>query len=479
MSPTRIEYEYKPNLRQPEAAGGRSELAFFQRHFQNVESSSICFILGDRDAVLLAASPPRRVSFLTLGCKVNQYETQQLREGFLSSGFREVEPDAPADVVVVNTCTITGVSDKKSRQLIRGAVRRNPGARLLVTGCMADTDFERLEEMVGVGRVFPHADKERLVSTFLEEEGLDPEVATQQGIRDFGGRHRVFVKIQDGCDLKCTYCIIPFVRGASRSRTIDQVVSEIATIHQRGYHEVVLTGIHIGLFGHDLEPAIELADLVEAILGCTELPRLRISSLDSNEVTPRLLELLAEQPRLCGHLHLPLQSGCDATLRRMGRLYRRHDFLECVAAARAARPDAAITTDLIVGFPGETEPELEESLATVEEAAFAKIHLFPYSVRPGTPAERLRGQVDPRVVRERKRRIEALERSAAHAFRQRAVGQEMEVLVEERREDGRWVGLTENFIRVVFAASESLDNRLVRVRIEEASAFEATGTWLP
>ncbi len=425
--------------------------------------------------MLLATQPDRRVSFVTLGCKVNQYESQQIREGFLAQGFTEVPSDRPAEVVVINTCTVTGVSDKKSRQQIRGSMRRSPGARVLVTGCMANTDFERLEDMVGVGRVFRHADKDRLVQLFLEEEGFDAEVATPMGVRDFGGRHRVFVKIQDGCDLKCTYCIIPFVRGASRSRTLDELVAEIDAIHRRGYHEVVLTGIHIGLFGHDLGSRLELADLVEAILDRTELPRLRISSLDSNEVSTRLLALFASRPRLCGHLHLPLQSGCDATLRRMGRLYRSGDFLDCVAAARQARSDMAITTDLIVGFPGESEAEFDASLETVEAAGFSKIHLFPYGVRPGTPAEKLSHRIDPRVVRERKRRIEDLERRAALEFRQRFVGSDSEVLVEECDEAGQASGLTENFIKVSFSSLPDVIGQLVPVRLESARAFEMLG----
>ncbi|MEQ8765549.1 MAG: tRNA (N(6)-L-threonylcarbamoyladenosine(37)-C(2))-methylthiotransferase MtaB [Planctomycetota bacterium] len=425
---------------------------------------------------MLVASQNHRVSFLTLGCKVNQYETQQIRDGFLSQGFSEVAFDAASDVVVINTCTVTGVSDKKSRQTIRGAMRRNPAARVLVTGCMADTDFERLEDLVGVGRVFRHADKDRLVQLFLEEEGFDAEVATPAGVRSFEGRHRVFVKIQDGCDLKCTYCIIPFVRGASRSRALNEIVTEIRGIHESGHHEVVLTGIHIGLFGHDLSPRLELADLVEEILARTELPRLRISSLDSNEVTPRLIDLLGREPRLCGHLHLPLQSGCDATLKRMGRLYRSGDFLDCVEAARAARPDVAITTDLIVGFPGEDDTELAQSLETVERARFQKIHLFPYSVRPGTPAEKLRSRIDPKVIRERKSRIEEIERRDARRFREEHLGQVVTVLVEDRDDRGRWSGLTQNFIKVTFDGPSGLDNTLAPVRLDQlASDFEVEG----
>ncbi len=402
-----------------------------------------------------------RVYLHSLGCRLNQSELEALARQLAGRGCLVVDDPARADICVVNTCAVTAEAERKTRHLLRALARANPRARIAVLGCAATLRPEELASFPGVAWVIPNKEKEQAV------EALTPAPPTPLSRRTGEGegmRTRAFVKIQDGCDNACTYCIVHILRGPVRSRPPEEVVAEIAERVREGYREAVLTGVNIGAYGRDLGLEGGLAGLIAAILARTDLPRLRLSSVEPWDMDDPLLTLWPN-PRLCRQLHLPLQSGCEATLRRMGRRITAAAYARLVERIRAAVPDMAVTTDIIVGFPGEDGAEFAESLAFVERMAFARLHVFPFSPRPGTPAARMEGQVPEPVIRERAARMRALGEQMATAFRRRFLGQEMEVLWERRRRDGLWHGLTDNYLQVVTACPADLHNRMTLTRL--------------
>lgn len=366
----------------------------------------------------------------TLGCKVNQYETQYLREALEASGHVEAHDGVPADLVIVNTCTVTHEADAKSRQMIRRLAHENAGAALVVTGCYAARAPDQVARLPGVTKVV--ADKEHLLDE-LAEFGV---TFRPQGIARFDDHQRAFVKVQDGCLLNCSYCIIPSVRPVVRSRPVEEIVAEVQRLVESGYREIVLTGIHLGHYGIDRckgRPRAEWVRLWHLLRRLGELPgdfRIRLSSLEAAEARDDLIAVLAEQPRLCPHLHLCLQSGSDSILRAMRRRYTRAGFLERCRRIRAALDLPAFTTDVIVGFPGETDDDFEQTLQVCREVGFAKIHIFGYSRREGTPAAILRDAVPPTVIAQRREQLRQLETELALAYRRSLLGQELDVLVE-------------------------------------------------
>ena len=372
----------------------------------------------------------RTCRLLTLGCKVNQYETQYVKEMLEANGYREAEPGAPADLCVVNTCTVTREADAQGRQLIRRLARTNPGAALVVMGCYAARDPEIVARLPGVTKVL--TGKDRLADDFREFGVLE----APRGISRLDGHQRAFVKVQDGCLLNCTYCIIPTVRPVLRSRPPEDIVSEVAGLVDNGCQEIVLTGIHLGHYGIDLSrgrPRSSWCRLWHLVERLCRLPgdfRLRLSSLEAAEARDDLVRVLAGEPRVCPHLHLCLQSGSDRILAAMKRRYRSAGFLGRCARLRAALDRPAFTTDVILGFPGETEADFEATCRVLREVGFAKVHVFPYSPRPGTPAAGLPGAVPPAVVAERRRRLLALEREMAAEYQRALVGRRLDVLVE-------------------------------------------------
>lgn len=457
------------------------------------------------------------VAFATLGCKVNQAETEALAERFAAAGYRLTNFAAPADVYILNTCTVTHIADRKGRQLLRQARRRNPQALVVAMGCYATTDPVALQRATGVDLIVPNQQKERLLelvesailarqqrirSATGDEGVLSVETATPgeavpqdlegeplaAGLRPLvNARTRAFVKVQDGCDNFCAYCIVPFARGRPRSIPLPEVVSRVQALALAGYKEVVLTGVHLGLYGSDLvatgqaaakdrsadfsqERAMGLISLVQAILRETTIPRLRLSSIEPQDFDPAFLDLWRDR-RLCRHLHLPLQSGSAATLRRMGRRYTPADFAELVARIRSAIPEIAITTDMIVGFPGESEAEFRESYDFARAMGFARIHVFKFSPRRGTRAAAMPEQVPEQAKQERSHALLALSAESGRAFRAQFIGKVMEVLWEEpvkvNREKGTkvWDGLTDNYIRVEAEGKEDLANCLRPVRL--------------
>jgi len=406
-----------------------------------------------------------RIYVSSLGCKLNQSEMDSLASQLAQGGHHIVTEPGEADLCVLNTCAVTHVAAQKSRQALRRLHRDNPAARLVVTGCYAELTPEDLRDLPGVELVAGNREKEQLVAIL----GSAQPDARFPGSPIPQFRTRAFVKIQDGCDNACTYCIIHVARGPQRSRPLDDVLAEVRAYQAAGHQEVVLTGVHIGAYGHDRDgdSGVDLWALVRRILAETELPRLRLSSIEPWDL-PEQAMALWENPRLCRHLHLPLQSGCDSTLRRMNRRYTVAEYAALVGAARAAIPDLAVTSDVIVGFPGETDAEFEASLAFVREMGLAQVHVFPYSLRPGTPASRMPDHVSFQVKAERARQMRAAAAARARAFRQQFVGRTMPVLWESARfedEGTVWSGLTDNYLRVHAASPADLANMLIPARL--------------
>ena len=384
-------------------------------------------------------SSPRAgsVRFVTYGCKANQYDTQLLREALVRRGLEE--QDRGADLVVVNTCTATAEAGRKARQLIRRVARETPQARIAVTGCLAESEPEVLRELPGVDWVLGNGEAKRPVG-FLRSLGFDvdpEELGIPSGITEFSGHTRAFVKIQDGCDKSCAFCIIPSVRGRSRSRPAEELAQEITQLIEAGHVEVVLCGIHIGHWGLDL--GLSLADLMERLVrleprgaGGEELPyRLRLSSIEATEVDERLTDLMAAWPeRIAAHLHMPMQAGDDEVLQRMNRWYDVEEYLAACARIRAALDRPAFTADILVGFPGETEAQFTNTMAAAREAGFARIHVFPFSARPGTAAAELSGAVEPSVIRDRRARLSELAGALGEDFRRSLDGARETVVLE-------------------------------------------------
>ncbi|HYF00096.1 MAG TPA: tRNA (N(6)-L-threonylcarbamoyladenosine(37)-C(2))-methylthiotransferase MtaB [Planctomycetota bacterium] len=369
-------------------------------------------------------------AFVTFGCKVNQYESQALREKFAARGLTEVGADAPADLFVVNTCTVTEVATAEARRVVRRLARRNPFAEIAVTGCAADSHREEFLGLPGVRRVVGHDRK----------AALDPRLTpadTASSIFDlsisrFDGHTRAFLKVEDGCDLNCSFCIIPKVRGTAVSRPPASAVEEARRLVGNGYREIVLTGVHLGSYGKDLAGRSMMPDLVEQLLKIDGLARLRLSSLEANELSDPLIELMAAEPRFCPHLHLPLQSGDDGILRAMRRRYNARQFVEACERVAGRVKDPAFTTDVIVGFPGETEEAFANTMAVCRRVGFSRLHIFPYSRRRGTDAA-ARPDLPGRVKKERLRRLEALAAELTDAYARRFLGREVEVLLENEK----------------------------------------------
>ena len=421
-----------------------------------------------------------RIYLGSLGCKLNQSEMDALGRRLVAGGHELVAAPAEADLCVLNTCAVTHVAAQKSRQALRRLHRDNPHARLVATGCYAELTPEDLVDLPGIVMVAGNQDKERLVELLGEEEpgpdAIEPVGSVSRT------RTRALVKIQDGCDNSCTYCIIRVARGPQRSRPAGEVLAEVQARLAAGHQEIVLTGVHIGAYGRDRqqEPGEkDLWGLAGQILAETGVPRLRLSSIEPWDLSEQAFRLW-EDPRLCRHLHLPLQSGCTATLRRMARRYTTGEFDAWVAAARAAIPDLAVTSDVIVGFPGETDEEFAESLAFVREIGFSRVHVFPYSARQGTPAAQMPGQVPAQIKAERARAMRAAGSDSQKRFSERFVGKTLGVLWESHRErdDGGialWSGLTDNYLRVTAQSSADLANRILSTRLVALAGQDLVG----
>ena len=414
-----------------------------------------------------------KIALDTVGCKLNQAETQLLAQQFAQAGYRLVSASGEADVYILNTCTVTHVADRKCRRLLRLAHGRNPDALVVAVGCYAERARQELAQIEGVDLVLDNSEKSHLLP-LLEESGRLSSPVYGQGssiIAHADFRTRAFIKVHDGCNSFCSYCIVPLVRGREKSTPIDQVVADVRDRVAEGYKEVVLTGTEIGLYNYD---GISLRGLLQHILTETEVARLRLSSLQPQEIAPELIRLWRDN-RLCRHFHLSLQSGSDGVLSRMKRRYTAGDYQRAVALIRTLVPQAAITTDIIVGFPGETEAEFEQSYELCRQMEFARIHVFSYSLRQGTQAAQMPHQVEAQIKKQRSQRMLTLAKESAQNFRRQFLGKTMPVLWEKRSGDGVWSGLTDNYIRVYAKSDKDLTNRLLPVKLVEL--FNRDGVW--
>jgi len=408
-----------------------------------------------------------RVAVDSTGCKLNQAEAEELGRQLVAAGCTLVSPDDAADIYILNTCTVTHVADRKSRQLLRMAKRRSPSAKMVVTGCYTERAPDELASMEEVDLVVGNEQKHRLVP-ILEEAGFISRGISRASGTD-GFRTRAFIKIQDGCSNCCAYCIVPLVRGREKSIPAGQVIAAVRGREEAGYQEVVLTGTEIGAYRNQ---GIDLQRLLGHILAETGVDRVRLSSLQPPEISPEFIDLWQNR-RLCRHFHLSLQSGSDSVLQRMKRRYTTAEYRRAVALIRETLPDAGITTDVIIGFPGETDAESEESYRLCRQMDFARIHVFSYSPRDGTEAARIPEQVKQQVKKQRRDRMLVLARESADNFHQRFLGKTMAVLWE-KQDRGVWSGLTDNYIRVYAQCDADLTNQLTDVVLKK---LHGDGVW--
>ncbi len=433
------------------------------------------------------------VAFYTLGCKVNFYDTEAIWQLFKNEGYEQVDfEQKAADVYVINTCTVTNTGDKKSRQIIRRAVRRNPEAIIAVTGCYAQTSPAEIMAIPGVDLVVGTQDRDKLMTYIADiQNDRKPMNAVRNimktrefeelDVPDFSDRTRAFLKIQEGCNNFCTFCIIPWSRGLSRSRKPESVLNQARHLVAAGYKEIVLTGIHTGGYGDDLEN-YRLADLLKDLDRIDGLERIRISSIEASQIDDEMIAVLNGSPKMCRHLHIPLQAGDDAILKRMRRKYTTAEFAEKIRRIHEAMPGVAITTDVIVGFPGETEEQFENGYRFMERMKFAEMHVFPYSKRTGTPAARMEDQVDEEIKHERVHKLIDLSERMQAAYGREWVGKVLDVIPEReaKGQEGQGLvsGYTDNYIQVVLNGDPSLIGKLCRVRITESGVNECKGQLL-
>ncbi|MGL6194944.1 MAG: tRNA (N(6)-L-threonylcarbamoyladenosine(37)-C(2))-methylthiotransferase MtaB [Thermoguttaceae bacterium] len=421
----------------------------------------------------------KTIKTLTLGCKVNQYETEYMRCAFKQLGYVDVcdASDEPADLVIINTCTVTAQSDFKSRKAIRRLVKENPNAEIIVMGCFAANNIDELKTFTGVTEVL--TDKRELAD-FMMKCGLS---VPPTGISSFGERHRAYVKIQDGCRVGCAYCIIPKVRPYLLSRNCDEVLHEIRTLSAAGYAEIVLTGIHLGHYGVDLLPKTNLADIVRQIVELIRKEslelRIRISSLEAVEVSDELVELVRKnQDVICPHFHISMQSGSDEVLERMKRRWMSGPFLKKCEQFLDRFDKPALTTDVIVGFPGETEEQFEETCKLVEKIGFSKVHVFRFSPRKGTVAATLPDPVPPEVKKRRAAHLQLCADKLRFEYAKSLVGTQMQVLLETEEPNGMLSGTADRYLKVtVTNTDKNLLGKLVNVSIQEANGEELLGNF--
>jgi threonylcarbamoyladenosine tRNA methylthiotransferase MtaB len=424
-------------------------------------------------------SPIFRIT--TLGCKVNQYESDAIAQRLKDLGCAPAGAEDPADLCIINTCTVTQKASMQSRQAVRQFIRSNPQAQIVVTGCYAQTEPDELKKIDGVHHIIGHGDKHNIPDIVLSQgHGLpSPSLILrnisherhfkQTPVTAFGNRTRPFLKIQDGCDTFCTYCIVPYARGRSRSMPLENVLKHIHCLKQAGFHEVVLTGVHLGAYGLDLSPQTSLTDLLEHIRESNAMDRVRLSSIEPHELNQDIIELVTKTEIFCDHFHIPLQSGDDRILERMHRPYTNSFFRDLIVKIKDQMPDTAIGVDILIGFPGETEKAFETTYSLIEKLPITYLHVFPFSPRPGTPAGKYPQKVPTKTIKARCEKMRQLGNEKRRIFYEAFMGKTVEVLIESKRDKatGLLKGITSNYIPVHVVGKDDLFNTLVQVNIEK------------
>ncbi len=428
----------------------------------------------------------KTAKLITMGCKVNQYDSQSMREVLIHNGFEIVDEAQPADLYLINTCTVTNTADQKARQVVRRAIKQNPDADVLVTGCYAESDRKTIEQIPGVRFVFGNrekaefqtyldklADETPLQIKPLQHDAIREHARFSSGVSDAGKRTRALIKVQDGCSAFCTYCIIPYVRGRMTSRPLSDIVDEAHRIAESGIKEVVITGVHLGAYGQDTGRDKDIADILEQIHNIDGIERIRFSSIEPMYFPDILSERMSVLPKCMPHFHLPIQSGSDNVLRKMRRRYTTAQFATLVETLRDRfTEDSGITTDIMVGFPGETDDDFKESLKFVEAIGFNQLHVFRYSPRKGTPAATYLNQVPPHISAQRSRTMIELGEKLSNMFKKKMLGKKKKVLIEESRESTNikhdrnlLSGYTENYLRVRVDVPDTAINHILQVEL--------------
>lgn len=435
----------------------------------------------------------KKVFITTLGCKVNQFESASFKTGFKDAGVEIAGKNEPADIVIINSCTVTGSASAQSRQTIRKMARQNPDAKIIVTGCYAEIAADELaKEKELAGRDYTligNSKKDILVNTALEDIELTTKIILgsikeakeicELPVRKFGERSRAYLRIQDGCESFCSYCIVPYTRGPSRSLNPEKVIQQAKIFAEEGHKEIVLTGIHLGYYGRDLDGENNIVTLIDQLSLATPLVHYRISSLEPIEITDELLELMVTRPNIQHHLHIPLQSGHDETLKRMNRRYNTTTFKEIVQKCKTYLPDAAIGIDILAGFPGETDQQFEEAVNFLQNLNFTYLHVFPYSIRPGTPAATYPDQVEKNIKEQRVAKLRELSDYKRDAFYTSQLEQTVTVLVEGQRDNtGLLKGFSDNYVAVRFQGDDTLVNRRVQVKLKSLNNNYVLGEYI-
>lgn len=404
----------------------------------------------------------KRIKFFTLGCKANQYDTQSIRERFINQGFKEDQSNKPQgdglasasqshkpDFFLINTCTVTSGADQKSRNIIRRCIQANPKAKIIVTGCLVENDYKSIADIKGVDLII--------------KKSFFPE-----GISKFSQHTRAFLKIQDGCSNFCSYCKVVLVRGRQRSKKFDQVITEAEKLVACGYKEIVLTGICLGAYGSDLSPKSDLVDVIKALEKIEGLLRVRLSSIEAGDVSLKLIKHLRTSKKLCRHLHIPIQSGDDQILKNMNRKYTSKKYQDLISKIKRSVSGVSITTDCLVGFPGETDNNFNNTVNLVKKIMPLKVHIFPYSSRPGTKAAGFKGLVDPKIVRDRCKKLENVAGDCRKGFMHKFIGKKTSVLIEgsSKRDLNFLEGLTDSYLKVRMPYRLGLKNKIVQVRLK-------------
>ena len=420
----------------------------------------------------------KKVAFYTLGCKVNQYETEAMLELFEKEGYEKAETEDYADVYVINTCTVTHMSDRKSRQYIRRMKKKNPDAIIAVVGCYSQVSPEEILSIDEVNLVMGTNDRKKIVEEVKKidasrkvstvDDIMKVKAFEEIEINKTNGKTRAFMKIQDGCDRYCSYCIIPYARGRVRSRDLESIVKEVENLAANGYKEVVLTGIHVASYGKDIKDSdIKLLDVIKQINDIEGIERIRLSSVEPILFTDEFVEAVSTMDKVCPHYHLSLQSGCDETLKRMKRRYTTEEYKAIVDRLRAAIPNVSITTDVIVGFPGETNEEFDKTYEFLKDIELTHMHVFKYSPRKGTPAATMENQVDPSTKHDRSEKLLQLNEENFNKFGQKMLDKEFNVLFEQKVGDNKYEGLTENYVKVIVESDNDISEQILKVKIKD------------